>query len=346
MKRLLFFLLLIPAFSFSQLKISEMPTYSGNPAGAYVPAVIANTNRKIDAAYFGYNKVDSASVSQGSVYDTLYFWKFGIKSFYVLTRASGGTTSSAWGSLTGSISSQTDLSGILAGKASTVHAHTTADVTSGIFSTGRLGTGTANSTTYLRGDGTWATPPGGGSGTLYSTTGSNTDGAITQAATTTLLSGKAASSHVHSGSDINTGYVAPARLGTGMPSAGTVLRGDGTWGTDTATIPVGPTLDFSTGLLNVSSSAGTALYRSVSIATAAYTVPAGILTVFSNYTGGTATITLPSASANLDTRITIQNRSSNNVSVTPVLTGFQNLLVQYNSITYQSDGFTWSIVSK
>lgn len=36
------------------------------------------------------------------------------------------------------------------------------DITTGTIATARLGSGTANSTTFLRGDQTWATPAGGG----------------------------------------------------------------------------------------------------------------------------------------------------------------------------------------
>lgn len=39
--------------------------------------------------------------------------------------------------------------------------HDASDIISGTMPTGRLGSGSATSSTYLRGDSTWATPPGG-----------------------------------------------------------------------------------------------------------------------------------------------------------------------------------------
>lgn len=50
------------------------------------------------------------------------------------------------------------------GAAAATHAHAAADITSGTIATARLGSGSANATTFLRGDQTWATPAGGGAG--------------------------------------------------------------------------------------------------------------------------------------------------------------------------------------
>lgn len=55
-----------------------------------------------------------------------------------------------WGSITGTLSNQTDLSSALSGKAATVHTH--------VATTDLTATGTKSSATYLRGDNTWATP--------------------------------------------------------------------------------------------------------------------------------------------------------------------------------------------
>lgn len=98
----------------------------------------------------------------------------------------GGT----WGSITGTLSSQTDLQTALNGKSNTGHTHSASDIASGIIAPAQLGTGSPSATTYLRGDGAWVTLS---SGTVTSvnasggTTGmSFTGGPITGSGTLTL----------------------------------------------------------------------------------------------------------------------------------------------------------------
>lgn len=71
------------------------------------------------------------------------------------------------------------------GAAATSHTHAAADLVSGTVATARLGSGTADSTTFLRGDQTWATPASGAA-SVAPFYGSGVDGDVTISGTTSL----------------------------------------------------------------------------------------------------------------------------------------------------------------
>jgi hypothetical protein len=91
------------------------------------------------------------------------------------------------------IADVTGLQTALDGKSAVGHTHAASDITSGTIATARLGSGTANSSTFLRGDGTWAAPAGGGGGDLLA---ANNLSDLSNAATARTNLGLAIGTHV------------------------------------------------------------------------------------------------------------------------------------------------------
>jgi len=116
----------------------------------------------------------------------------------------------------------TNLVTDLAGKAATAHTHAAGDVTSGAFNIGRIPTGTTSSTVCIGNDSRL-------SDARTPLTHTHPQADITNLVTD--LAGKAATVHTHAATDITSGTIATARLGSGTANATTFLCGNQTWAT-------------------------------------------------------------------------------------------------------------------
>jgi hypothetical protein len=140
---------------------TALPSQTGTPAAAYVRTLFSATSPLVYTSSTGVISCPTCGTGGGG---------------------GGGT----WGSITGTLSNQTDLASALGGKAATSHAHAGTDIASGYVAPARLGSGTASSTTFLRGDGSWSAVASGGGDTYNTYTILSASGTVTSGTSLTI----------------------------------------------------------------------------------------------------------------------------------------------------------------
>ena len=231
-------------------------TLSGNLTVNGTTTTVASTNTTISDNLLELNSGASSNandagilIERGSTGDNaIIAWDESADKFTV-----GTTTGTA--SSTGNISITTGtLVANVEGNGSNITNINAANLGSGTVPTARLGSGSASSSTVLRGNGTWGAPAnlqttttsanstyyipfvpawGAGGSHFYGDSGNSlTYNPSTNVLTSGSFSGSGANLTSLNASNLSSGTVPMARLGTaGTPSGGTCLRGDGYWAT-------------------------------------------------------------------------------------------------------------------
>lgn len=223
MKKLIFALLALASFITTKsqsIAISQLPTYSGNPAGGFVPVSILGTTRKVDPALFAYKAFDSLVITYGSTIDTFRFYNRSTGVIYtaLYTKPAGGSGSTPFADNTALLKNNSDNTKLV------------------ILNAGNITTGTTRTWNFPDVNGTFANIAAGNTFTGANTFSAapiitplagylygNASSAITASTTipTTALSGTITNSQL-------AGSIAFSKLvGTDITTVGTI--GAGLW---------------------------------------------------------------------------------------------------------------------